>query len=384
MAVAALVVAIAGSGDGGDDERAQPGEAGSRFGSGRPGVPRERVLADALAPVLGQREAARAATLPVEEALAQLFVVGFDASAPPAPIARETGARGWGGLLAGGTGAVRPREVRAAAAAAAKAAREAQRFEPLVVAPADLLGGIAPPLGADLVDARPADVRKAFEAAGDRVREAGVRMLLGPSADLAVSGGPAELRAFGQDPVLVAPLVRAAVDGLTDADVLAAPGRFPGEGAASQDPLEGPATVGLSLDELTAGDVRVFAAVAERAPAMQMSAALYAAWDGVTPATLLPEAVALLRERVGFRGALLSADLVAVTAATGGTLADASVAALAAGCDLVVVPGSKADRDAAYRGALAAVKSGDLPRERIDEALLRVLSLKQRVGLAGT
>jgi beta-N-acetylhexosaminidase len=115
-----------------------------------------------------------------------------------------------------------------------------------------------------------------------------------------------------------------------------------------------------------------------------MSAALYAAWDGVTPATLLPEAVALLRDRVGFRGAILSADLVAVTGATGGTLADAAVEALRAGCDLVVVPGSQADRDAAYRGALAAVESGDLPRERIDEALLRVLSLKQRVGLAGT
>ena len=52
-------------------------------------------------------------------------------------------------------------------------------------------------------------------------------------------------------------------------------------------------------------------------PAMQMSAALYAAWDGVTPATLLPEAVQLLRERLGFRGAIVSADLVAATAATG-------------------------------------------------------------------
>ena len=383
MAVAALVVALAGPfGDGGEDGT-RPAEAGSRFGADRPGVPREKVLADALTPVIGEREAARAAALPVEEALAQLFVVGFDASAPGA-IARETGARGWGALLAGGGPRVDPKRLRRTAEAAGRAARKAQRFEPLVVSSPELLGELAPPLGADLAAASPEEVRGVFEEAGEEIREAGVRMLLGPSADLAVGGGPAELRAFGEDPVLAGPLVRAGVDGLTDADVLAAPGRFPGEGAASQDPLEGPATVGLSLDELLARDVRVFAAVAERAPAIQMSAALYAAWDGVTPATLLPEAVAVLRDRLKFRGALLSADLVAVTAATGGTLANAAVSALRAGCDLIVVPGSRADRDAAYRGAVAAVRSGDLARERVDEALLRVLSLKQRVGLAGT
>lgn len=384
MAVAALVVAIAGPFGDGRDDGARPAEAGSRFGSDRPGVPREKVLADALTPVIGEREAARAAALPVEEALAQLFVVGFDASAPTAAIARETGARGWGALLAGGPEGADPQRLRRTAEAAARAARKAQRFEPLVVASPDLLGDLAPPLGADLVAARPEEVRREFERAGDRIREAGVRMLLGPAADLAVGGGPAELRAFGEDPVLVAPLVRAAIDGLTDADVLAAPGRFPGEGAASQDPLEGPATVGLSMDELLARDARVFAAIVERAPAIQMSAALYAAWDGVTPATLLPEAVGLVRDRLKFDGALLSADLVAVTAATGGTLSGAAVSALRAGCDLIVVPGSRADRDAAYRGAVAAVRSGDLDRERVDEALLRVLSLKQRVGLAGT
>ena len=383
MAVAALVVAIAGpfGGDGGDGSR--PAEAGSRFGSGRPGVPREKVLADALTPVIGAREATRAAALPVEEALAQLFVVGFDASAP-GPIVRETGARGWGALLAGGRAGVDPQRLRRTAEAASRAARKAQRFEPLVVSSPEALGDLAPPLGADLADATPERVRSVFEEAGEEIREAGVRMLLGPSADLAFAGGPAELRSFGEDPVLAGPLVRAGVDGLTDADVLAAPGRFPGEGAASQDPLEGPATVGLSLDELLARDARVFAAIAERAPAIQMSAALYAAWDGVTPATLLGEAVTVLRDRLRFRGALLSADLVAVTAATGGTLANAAVSALRAGCDLIVVPGSPADRDAAYRGAVAAVRSGDLSRERVDEALLRVLSLKQRVGLAGS
>jgi beta-N-acetylhexosaminidase len=182
----------------------------------------------------------------------------------------------------------------------------------------------------------------------------------------------------------VAPRVRAAVDGWTDADVLSVPGRFPGEGAASQDPLEGPATVGLSLDELMQRDVRAFRPVAKRAPAIQMSAALYAAWDGVTPATLLPEAVDLLRGEVGFDGAVVSADLISVTAATGESVGAAAVQALKAGCDVLLVPGARADREEAYRALLDAVRGGELSRARVDEALLQVLSLKRRVGLAGS
>jgi beta-N-acetylhexosaminidase len=227
-------------------------------------------------------------------------------------------------------------------------------------------------------------VRRDAEQAGARVRSAGVRMVLHPSADLGVAGGPAELRAFSDDPREAAARVRAAVDGWTDADVLPAPGRFPGEGAASQDPLAGPATVGLSLDELMQRDVQPFLAVAQRAPAIQMSAALYAAWDGVTPATLLPEAVDLLRGPVGFDGAVVSADLVSVTAATGESVGAAAVQALKAGCDVLLVPGARSDREEAYRALLDAVEGGELSRARIDEALLQVLSLKRRVGLAGS
>ena len=51
-----------------------------------------------------------------------------------------------------------------------------------------------------------------------------------------------------------------------------------------------------------------------------MTNAIYAAFDGVTPATLLPEAVEELRDRLGFEGAIVSADLVATTATTGGTV----------------------------------------------------------------
>ena len=59
------------------------------------------------------------------------------------------------------------------------------------------------------------------------------------------------------------------------------------------------ATVGGSLAQLEGHDLVPFAAVAPRAPVIEMSNASYVAFDGVTPAALLPQAVQLLRRVTG-------------------------------------------------------------------------------------
>ena len=61
-----------------------------------------------------------------------------------------------------------------------------------------------------------------------------------------------------------------------------------------------------------------FAAVAARAPVMQMSNAAYAAFDGVTPACVCPQAVALLRGELHFQGVVMSGDLEATLQPAGG------------------------------------------------------------------
>ena len=93
---------------------------------------------------------------------------------------------------------------------------------------------------------------------------------------------------------------------------------------------------------------------------MQMTNAIYVGYDGVTPATLLPEAVKELRDGLDFDGAILSADLVATTATAGGTVGEAAVNALKAGVDMLVIPGGRAQQDQAFRAVVAAVRSGDI------------------------
>ena len=378
MAVAAVVLfATDPSGDGGGtSERVRPGEeAGSKFREAAD-ADRDTTLLDALRPVVGPRRANVPRGLPLPRAAAKVLAVGFQGTTPTRRMRQRFGARDWGAIVVGSDNYASPSQLRGLRRAATRAARRARHESPVLAADPRALGALGPAAQVELgVYATPEQVREEARDAGRRVRAAGIRVVFAPSADLGVGGGPAEERAFTDEPVRAAALVRAAVGGWRDARVVPAPGRFPGEGAASQDPLAGAATVGLSLPELVARDVRPFAGVAAFTPAMQMSAALYAAWDGVTPATLLPDAVQLLRRRLGFKGVVISADLVATTAATGGGVGDAAVQALKAGCDLLLIPGGRTEQDAAYRAILAAVRRGEIPRKRLDEAVKRVRAL---------
>ena len=111
-------------------------------------------------------------------------------------------------------------------------------------------------------------------------------------------------------------------------------------------------------------------------PAIQMSNAIYAAFDGVTPATLLPEAVDELRNRLDFEGAIVSADLVVTTATTGGSVGEAAIDALQAGVDLLVVPGGRAQQDEAFRAVVAAVRAKTLDADRVADALGHIADVR--------
>ena len=374
MAIAAVVVLVT---DPSSDDTGSVPEGGSRFGQEQ--ASSHGGLLEVLAPVL-RPDAPPSAGLPVERAVAQLFAVGFEGTRPPEPVLRRVRTRGWGIVIVGGTNYRSPSQLRSAVASVRRQARRGRQLEPLFMANPDELGRLGPPPASEIgLDGTPSEAGGEAAAASRRLRRVGIRLVLAPSADLGVGGGPAEDRAFSDDPTEAARFVSAAVRGWLAGRVLPAPGRFPGEGGASQDPLLGPATVGLSLPELVRRDVRPFAAVARTAPAMQMSSALYVAWDGVTPATLLPDAVALLRHRLRFRGAVVSGDLIAATAAGTGGIARAAVDALKACCDVLVVPGGRADQDTAYRAVLDAVRRGEVPRARLVEAVRRVRALKALV-----
>jgi beta-N-acetylhexosaminidase len=370
-------------------------QAGSRFGSDDEGG-RGGTLIDTLAAVLGARvEGRRTGSDPAPpsedelsrapgDAVAGLFVVGFRGTLRDTSFFDRLSARPYGGVLLTRANYVQPQQLSGLTSKVQEVARAAGHPAPLVAAQQE--GGDfsafpnLEPLGqVDVGEGNRDQIRASARRAAEQLKALGVTVNLGPNADIAVAGGPGQGRAFSDVPAKVTTAIKTTVAAYRRVGVATAVNPFPGHGAASQDPDAGPAPVGLDIEDLRENDMTPFAAVASgrnATPAMQMSNAIYVAFDSVTPATVLPQAVDELRDRLGFEGTIVSADLVATTATTGGTVGEAAVDALKAGVDLLVIPGGRAQQDEAYRDVIAAVRSGDIPAGRVVDALKRIAKLR--------
>ena len=97
------------------------------------------------------------------------------------------------------------------------------------------------------------------------------------------------------------------------------------------------------------------------------------------PCDLSPVVVTdLLRGELGFAGVVItdSHEMGAITEYY--TPAEAAVLALQAGCDIVLMP---ENLEQAVQGVLDAAADGSLTQARIDESVLRILTLKLRAGI---
>lgn len=349
VALLALVV-VAGCGSGSDraTTTALPeGGSGFRIGGGEGGPAGE-------APARPPRTVRL--PMPLERAATQLLLVGFEGTEPRASFFARLRDRGYGAVAVGAANSVDDAQLTGLTGEIDVVAEGNGHPPPVVVATTDL---------------RP-------RASSRQLAGLGIDALLGPPLDLGRAGGPWEGRALGDDPAGVAGAATISVRRALAGGVAPIVGHFPGEGGASQDPSVGTATVGLSLPELELKDLQPFRAVLPRVPAIQMSGALYAAWDGVTPATHNEDVVGYLRDRLKYRGAVVSADLGAVTLTTGQDVGQAAVAALRAGCDLLWVPGNAADQAQAAQAIVRAVRQGRVPVARVADALRQVGALQRR------
>ena len=326
--------------------------------------------------------------LPTDRKVAQLFLVGFQGADLNAPIYRQLRRLDLGGIVIGSKNYTDPQQLASLAGEAGVIAREEKHVPPWVMATqeggefsdfADLPPATA---AADLetVDQAAAEAREA----GRTLRPLGINGVLGPVVDV---GLPQELavgaRAFSDDPELVASYASALVETYRTTRVFAAVKHFPGLGSASQSTQEGPANVGLSLEELSERDLVAFRAAFDAgAPGAVVSNGLYAPDDFVTPGSLSKSiSTDLLRDVLGFEGIAITDDLADPSITALGTVPDAAVQAVKAGADMVQISGSPGDQQAAYVAVLRAVRSGEIAAERLDEAVLRVLSGKEDYGL---
>ena len=189
------------------------------------------------------------------------------------------------------------------------------------------------------------------------------------------------LRSFGSDPDVVSAMASAQIEAFCEGGICCCAKHFPGIGNAQGDSHEQMISLGKDLDELKALELRPFAAAIESDVPMVMVGHLScpAVVGGKTPASLSSVMVqGLLRSQMGYEGVVITDSLDMGAVATWVRKDCQGVAALAAGCDLILTP---VDFDEAYRGVLDALDSGELSQERLDESVRRIIALKLRFSL---
>lgn len=190
-------------------------------------------------------------------------------------------------------------------------------------------------------------------------------------------------RSYGSDPRTAAEASSQVAAGLQDAGIIAAGKHFPGHGDTATDSHLSLPIVNKTKEEWEQNDAIPFQkAIDAGIPIVMVGHILMPQLDPNNPATLSHIMVTdILREEMGFDGVICTDDLTmgAITEAYG--IGEAAVRAVEAGCDLLLVCHEEENLEAVYTALLSAVESGRISEQRLNESVLRILSLKTEYGL---
>ena len=230
------------------------------------------------------------------------------------------------------------------------------------------------------------DVEKFGRISAQEARAVGIHWNFFPDAD--VNSNPANpiinTRSFGEDPKQVGDLVTAYIRGAHAAGMLVTVKHFPGHGDTATDSHLGVASVSGDRARLDSVELPPFRqAIAAGVDSVMVAHVTVPALDSDPNhvATISPAIVSdLLEKQLGFKGLIVTdaLDMAGLTHLFASNIGRAAVEAFKAGNDLLLIP---ADLPASYNAMLQAVKSGEIPRQRLDHSVLKILKIKASLGL---
>jgi len=233
----------------------------------------------------------------------------------------------------------------------------------------------------------PEEARIEGDITAKESRALGFQWLFFPDAD--VNNNPdnpiINIRSYGENPQSVSRFVGAFIEGAHASSanrVLVTAKHFPGHGDTATDTHMNLATIMEDRPRLESVEWPPFRAAIESGVDAIMTAhiAVPALDDPGLPSTLSPKILTgILRDEFGFQGIIVTDALDMGGIVNGFGAGDASVRALEAGADVLLMP---ANPEAAIDAVQAAVKSGRLTQARIERSVMRLLRAKAEVGLA--
>lgn len=222
------------------------------------------------------------------------------------------------------------------------------------------------------------DPEAAYEAGstiGAYLKELGYNLDFAPDADVLIDPANVTIgdRSFGSDPALCGQMVHRYVDGLHEYGIASCIKHFPGLGDTESDTHTGSAWSSRTIEDYRGAEFLSFAGGIDAGTEMVMISHLSNSElsGSDIPASLNKTIITdILRGELGYDGIVITDSLRmgAVTERFGS--AEAAVAAVEAGADILLMP---SDFFAARQGILDAVREGQISEERIDESLFRIL-----------
>ena len=231
--------------------------------------------------------------------------------------------------------------------------------------------------GAVGASGNPEDALEMGQTIGAYLGEYGFNMDFAPVADVNTNPNNPVIgnRSFSSHCNVAGQMAKAMAQGLEEQGIVPVFKHFPGHGDTAQDSHEEVAYSHKTLEELQACEFIPFSGLRENQCVMVGHIALPEVTGDMTPATLSSEIVTgLLREKLGFRGLILTDSMVMEAITDNYSSAEASLLALEAGCQIILQP---ADFPSAFDGVQKAVEAGTFPEEQLNAVVLQILRFKQ-------
>lgn len=371
LALAAAAALLAGCGGGAKSGRDDPG--GAERGSASPAAPRSG----------GAWIPGFLADMSLEEKVGQLFVPAFSGRADADRMIDKYHV---GGLIYFPVNFSTP----------ARTAAQSNRFQraskiPLLLGVDEEQGLVSrtpfvtrfPGNMALGATSRPDDARDQARVTGSELRAVGINQDYAPVADVNVDprNPVIGVRSFGSDPALVSRMLQAAIGGYQSAGVAATAKHFPGHGDTSTDSHTGLPVIDHTRAQWERIDAPPFkAAIASGVDAIMSAHIVVPKLDRSGDPSTLSKTVltGLLRRDLGYQGVIVTDSLQMAGAREKYGDSATPVRAVNAGADQLLMPPSL---PRAYKAVLKAARSGKIPAKRIDEAVTRILRLKEARGL---
>jgi beta-N-acetylhexosaminidase len=325
-------------------------------------------------------------SMTLEEKIGQLMMVGFKGTEKSDEITELIEQKHIGGVIYFDRNMKSPKQVARLSNSLQKTANQSAHSLPLMVA-IDQEGGdiirmkerVSPlPAQQDLgKNASIEDMYKVARLNGTELGSMGININFAPVLDLSKT----DKRSLGQDPEKVYQYGKKAIQGLNDVSITGALKHFPGNGRSEIDPHVETSSVEANQLDLENSDIYPFKQIISEMDNQKFFVMVthikYPAYDKEKPASLSKIIIEdLLRGKLKYEGLVVTDDLEMGAVNKYFSYDEMGKQAILAGADLLLVCHEYSHELEVYNGLLQAVKAGEVPMDRIDESVKRVLTYK--------